>query len=493
MTTIMSNEAGRAPLRPVYHFTPTANWINDPNGLVYYAGEYHLFFQYHPETMDWGPMHWGHAVSTDLFQWEELPIALSPDELGTIFSGSAVIDWQNTAGFGKEAMVAIYTYNAPEGQSQAIAYSIDKGRTWSKYVGNPVIESPSGEKDFRDPKVFWYAGNEDNTIGNDGGHWVMLLAVHDSIWFYTSPDLKRWTFVSEFGEMAGSHAGEWETPDLFALQIDDQLQTRWVLTVGIGFGASVKEQGTQYFVGDFDGNTFVNINAPETILRADYGPDFYAAQGWNDAPTGRKLWIGWMNNWAYARQIPAETWRGTMTLPRELCLGTTAEGLRLKQRSLPELKKRRSQSWRRQNQTIEPGDHLLAQITTPAVEVSAEFNLDLARAARRFGIRFWSGEDEQTTIGYDLPTEMLFVDRTQSGQTDFSADFADLYQAPLQPVENRIRLHIFIDHSSVEVFGNDGFSLVTAQIFPTNHHYKVDIFADDGKVMLTTFDMWQLL
>ncbi len=326
-------------LRPLYHFTPPANWINDPNGLVYYAGEYHLFYQYHPGSTIWGPMHWGHAVSTDLVNWQQLPIALYPDALGAIFSGSAVIDWHNTAGFGQEAMIALFTHNSAQGQSQSLAYSTDKGRTWSKYAGNPVISAPAGEKDFRDPKVFWVAN------GDYAGHWVMLLAVSDSIWVYTSTNLKNWLFVSEFGEEHGSHTGVWETPDLFKLAVDDGAATRWVLTVGVGAGATVAEQGTQYFVGHFDGAAFTNENPPEIVLRADYGPDFYAGQGWNDAPDHRPIWIAWMSNWIYARTIPTGAWRGAMSVPRSLGLRTTPDGIRLVQSLIPELAKLRTRHW----------------------------------------------------------------------------------------------------------------------------------------------------
>ncbi len=473
----IDRDTGQSALRPLYHFTPAANWINDPNGLVYYAGEYHLFYQYHPDSTLWGPMHWGHAVSSDLVQWEELPIALYPDELGAIFSGSAVIDWHDTAGFGKEAMVAIFTHDHPTGQSQSIAYSHDNGRTWTKYASNPVIETQPNEKDFRDPKVFWYGEK-------DGGHWVMLLAVADSIWFYTSPDLKTWTFSSEFGEDAGSHAGVWETPDLFALPIEGSSERRWVLTVGIGAGAQVTEQCTQYFVGDFDGRSFVNINPPETILRADGGPDFYAAQGWNDAPDGRKIWIAWMNNWIYAREIPTGTWRGLMSLPREVALCRTAEGIRLTQKpvAIAPLLRDSQRSWPMQQihgEWAPLGDSLVA-----AIELIAEFQLDVATTATRFGCRVGTGDQITTTIYYDIDTQQLAVDRTQSAATAFHPEFSGVYCAPLSPQNGMLRLHLLLDRCTVELFGNDGLAAITALIFPDEACQRITFFSEGGSVTL---------
>lgn len=474
--------------RPVYHFTPEANWLNDPNGMVYYAGEYHLFYQYHPGSTVWGPMHWGHAVSTDLVHWEDLPIALYPDALGAIFSGSAVIDWQNTAGFGAEALVTIFTYDAPTGQTQALAYSLDKGRSWTKYAENPVIPTPPGEKDFRDPKVFWYAN------GNGGGHWVLLLAVCDSIWFYTSPDLKQWHFASEFGEGYGSHAGVWETPDLFHLAVAQRpSETRWVLTVGIGAGGTVDEQGTQYFVGHFDGFTFTSENPQETLLRADAGPDFYAAQGWNDAPHGRKVWLAWMNNWIYANQIPTGEWRGAMSLPREVGLAATPSGLRLVQKPVAEMQTLRGHHATWAAQTLTPNQPLLlGSSQDAALEIVIDFVIDPTQPAQQFGLSIGVG-DEQTIIGYATAAGQIFVDRTQAGRHDFSSAFAGVYRAPLWPVADTVRLHLFVDHTSVEVFGNDGVAVLTAQIFPTQAPPTVKLFTGGGPVQVRRLDLWQLV
>jgi fructan beta-fructosidase len=283
--------------RPQYHFTPQTGWMNDPNGMVYYEGEYHLFYQHYPDSTVWGPMHWGHAVSQDLIHWQHLPVALYPDKLGYIFSGSAVVDWNNTSGLGTaEAppMVAIYTYHDPGGerqgridfQTQGIAYSVDKGRTWTKYEKNPVLPNP-GIRDFRDPKVSW------NEVSKQ---WVMTLAVKDHIEFYGSPDLKKWSKLSEFGNTIGAHGGVWECPDLFSLK-DGEGNSKWVLFVSINPGGPQGGSATQYFIGNFDGKNFM---PQDTLARwIDYGADNYAGVTWSDIPAsdGRRLFIGWMSNW----------------------------------------------------------------------------------------------------------------------------------------------------------------------------------------------------
>lgn len=289
--------------RPQYHFTPASGWMNDPNGMFYYEGEYHLFYQHYPDSTVWGPMHWGHAVSKDLIHWEHLPIALNPDKNGYIFSGSAVVDWKNTSGLGtKESppIVAIFTYHDPVGaeagrndfQTQGISYSVDKGRTWKVYEQNPVLKNP-GIADFRDPKVSW----------NDmSKQWVMALAVKDHIEFYGSPDLKQWTKLSEFGNTLGNHGGVWECPDLFPLK-DEAGNTKWVLFVSINPGGPQGGSATQYFIGDFDGRNFIPQDSVERWI--DYGADNYAGVTWSDIPEddGRRLFIGWMSNWQYANVV----------------------------------------------------------------------------------------------------------------------------------------------------------------------------------------------
>lgn len=467
--------------RPHYHFTPPSNWLNDPNGLVYHNGEYHLFYQYHPNSDLWGPMHWGHAVSRDLVNWTHLPIALYPDDNGMIFSGSAVVDKNSTAGFGEEAIVAVFTHHKDDHQSQSLAYSTDSGRTWTKYPGNPVLFAPNDIPDFRDPKVFWY--------GDQGtGHWVMCLAVRDRISFYTSPDLIHWVHGSEFGPGQGSMAGVWETPDLFELSLENN-ETRWVLTVGVQAGAPAGGSGTQYFIGTFDGKTFTSENPVETVLWADYGADYYAAQAWNDEPSGRRLMIAWMNNWKYALFIPSEGQRGVFSIVRELSLVRTADGIRLRQTPISELQSLREKQEDWQEQVIQPKTNILADIRGIALEIIAEFKI--TAKTESFGFRVRMGENEQTDIRYSVKEKCLSGDRSHSGQVDFNDDFAAIHSADISPLDDIIRLHIFVDSKSVEVFANDGIVTFTDSIFPGEESQGLELFAE-GEVILRSLDIFHL-
>jgi fructan beta-fructosidase len=475
------------PFRPQYHFTPPAHWMNDPNGLVHLDGEFHLFYQHNPADTVWGPMHWGHAVSPDLVNWQSLPIALYPDNLGNIFSGSAVVDPNNTAGFGAGAMVAIFTHESDGVQRQSLAYSTDKGRTWTKYTGNPVLNTPNNLKNFRDPKVFRF-----NASGADG-HWVMLVAAGNVILFYTSTDLKAWTPSGGFGLGYGSTSGVWETPDLFLLPVEGSPDSRWVLTVGVGDGAPAGGTGVQYFIGDFDGKVFKSQNPKETVLWADNGADFYAAQAWNNVPGQRQIWLGWMNNWSYAQKIPTSTWRGAFTLPRELGLAPTPAGLRLVQNPINELQRLRGQHWTWPDETITPAaSNMLKDISGETLEITATFQLSTTGAADRFGIRVRVGDGERTTIGYATKAGTLFVDRTQSGQTAFSPGFSGIHTAEMPPSDGTIRLHIFVDRASVEVFGTDGLAVITDQIFPSSKSLGLELFADGGPVRLKSLEVYKL-
>ena len=465
--------------KPYYHFTPPANWLNDPNGLVYYKGEYHLFYQYHPESAVWGPMHWGHAVSRDLINWQHLPIALFPDEHGMIFSGSAVVDWNNTAGFGKETLVAIFTSHKDNREAQSLSCSTDHGRTWIKYSGNPVIPTPASMKNFRDPKVFWHEN-----------HWVMSLSAGDAILFYTSSNLKDWEPSGSFGGGYGSTEGVWETPDLFQLSVDNSNEHRWVLTTGVINGAPAGGSGTQYLIGDFDGKTFSSENPKDTILWADYGADYYAAQSWNDEPNGRRLMLGWQNNWEYAKLVPTSTWRGSFSLIRELSLKQTGHGIRLIHQPIPETQILRGKHDHWQKEIIQPGRNALENIHGETLEIMAEFQI--AEAVECFGFRVRAGQDEHTTIGYKPKDKTLFVDRTHSGQIDFKDGFASIHSAELLPINNSIRLQIFMDSTSVEVFANDGLVTFTECIFPDRQSQGLELFAEGGNVILASLDIYHL-
>uniref|UniRef100_UPI003B3AE57E glycoside hydrolase family 32 protein n=1 Tax=Spirosoma sp. TaxID=1899569 RepID=UPI003B3AE57E len=319
--------------RPQFHFSPKANWINDPNGMVYYKGTYHLFCQYYPESSIWGPMHWMHATSKDMVHWQEQPIALYPDSLGYIFSGSAVVDVNNTSGFGKNGqvpLVAIFTHHNPKlekqnpekTQYQSLAYSLDEGKTWTKYAENPVLPNP-GITDFRDPKVRWYEPQK---------KWVMTLATKDRVTFYSSPDLKKWAKESEFGSDAGAHGGVWECPDLFPLKHNGK--DVWVLIVNINPGGPNKGSAAQYFLGDFDGKDF-NAYSRQTKWM-DFGTDNYAGVTFSNTGN-RTILMGWMNNWQYANKVPTMNWRGATTIPRELGLKEVNKDLILTSTPIKEL------------------------------------------------------------------------------------------------------------------------------------------------------------
>ena len=474
------------PFRPQYHFTPSANWMNDPNGMVYYAGEYHLFYQHHPHATVWGPMHWGHAVSTDMVNWRHLSIALFPDDLGQIFSGSAVIDWHNTAGFGPEAMVAIFTHNsASMGQNQSLAYSLDRGRSWTKHKGNPVIPGPPGMPDFRDPKVFWYGTNDAK------GHWVMALAVGSAILFYRSPDLKSWTASGGFGFDHGSTLGVWETPDLFELPVDDGPEHRWVLTVGVGDGAPAGGSGMQYFIGQFDGQTFTNDNPKETTLWADYGADFYAAQSWSDVADGRRLWLAWLSNWRYANQTPTSSWRGAMSLPRVIGLTQTADGIRLTQHPVPELARLRQASHNWVNYAIPPNAVWQPDVSGELLEIVAEFAP--GEDVNSFGLRVRMGDGEQATIGYGPKSQTLAIDRVESGISSFNERFAAMHTAKVDLVAGCLRLHLFVDRSSVELFVNDGSISFSELIFPAETSLNLSFFSEGGSTMLKNLAIYELI
>jgi fructan beta-fructosidase len=468
--------------RPQFHFSPKKNWINDPNGLVYYKGKYHMFYQYNPYGDKWGNISWGHAVSQDLVHWKELPVALMPDDLGLIFSGSVVVDKCNTSGFFKEhsgGLVAIYT-NAGETQQQSIAYSTDEGLTWTKYKQNPVIPNP-GITDFRDPKVMWYEKE---------CKWVMVLAAGDRILFYSSKNLKDWQYMSQFGENEGSHGGVWEVPDLFKLPVDgNPNHSKWILKVDINPGAVAGGSGGQYFIGEFDGTRFINDNPPHEIRWVDYGKDFYAAQTWFNTGN-RKIWIGWMNNWQYADVIPTNPWRGAMSIPRELTLKTVrGEGIKLIQTPVKELKGIRKKQYQWENERITPGENILSDIKGKTVEIIAEFELG---SASEFGFKVRKSATEETVIGYDAERHLLFVDRIHSGEFAFSPAFAGRHEAVLNPIKDKIKFHIFVDWSSVEVFGNDGRVVLTDLIFPSPSSDGIELYSKNGCVKLISLTVNKL-
>lgn len=471
------------PRRPLFHYSVPVGWMNDPNGMLYHAGEYHLFYQHYPDDIVWGPMHWGHAVSSDLRRWRDLPIALAPDAQGAIFSGSAVVDHHGTAGFGAGAMVAIFTQERPGRQAQSLAYSHDRGRSWTMYAANPVLPPPAGVHDFRDPRVFWHDD------GAGAGHWVMLLAAGQAIWIYTSPDLKRWAQTDTVGGR-GAAGGVWECPDLLELPVDGGPATRWALIVSVAQGAPAGGSGQQYFVGDFDGARFTPDEPPDVVRWADYGADFYAAQSWNAAPAGRRLWLAWMSNWEYARQTPASTWRGMMSAPRELALVRDADGTRLAQRPAAELEALRRPLGAWADLALAPGANPIADLQAETIELAARFAVDDTTTAARFGLRVRVGAGEQTSVGYDRARGALYFDRSRSGQAP--PGFETPQVVIMAPREGAVELRILVDRSSVEVFADGGRVCLTNQIFPGPASRGVEAFAEGGEVRLMGLEVWRL-
>ena len=637
--------------RPQYHFTPAKNWMNDPNGLVYYQGEYHLFFQYNPEAATWGNISWGHAVSTDLVNWRELPLAIPATATEMAWSGSVVVDDRNTSGFGapgRPAMVAVFTsYHRTSGdQTQSLAYSTDAGRTWTRYAGNPVLDD--ADNDFRDPKVFWYAPLR---------RWVAVLVLSHQrkVAFYTSTNLKAWRHESDFGP-ANAIGGVWEVPDLFSLPVPGSTQRKWVLVVNLNPGAVAGGSGGQYFVGDFDGRRFSadriidptpppgkvladfeaadyqgwttsgtafgtgpssgelpdqkqihgyrgsrlansftggdaavgtltspefristsHINllvgggstsrqalapfAPETTVNLvvdgqvvesatgtgsegldwvswnvsrlrgrtahiqavdsstargghvlldhvmladtaarsvrersnwlDHGKDYYAAVSFENVPDGKRYMIAWMSNWQYAGVTPTTPWRSAQSLVREVRLRQHGKTFRLTQQPVPALRTLRSgPAWTRQNVEIPSGTTHLRGTKGSAVEIDATFDVG---SGKQFGLKVRTGPGQETVIGYDEARGELFVDRRRSGQNDFSPLFSGVQRAPLQAPRGRVRLQIYVDWSSVEVFANGGRVAITDQIFPDPTSDGIAVFSTGGRTTLRSLDIWQL-
>lgn len=479
--------------RPLFHFTPKNNWMNDPNGMFYLNGKYHLYFQHYPDDNVWGPMHWGHAISEDLINFEEQPIALYPDEIGLIFSGSAVVDYNNTSGFskdGKVPVVAIYTYHNMEGekkgdidfQTQGIAYSLDEGMTWTKYSENPVIKNP-GIKDFRDPKVFW---------DNHNSKWIMSLAAGNKIMIYSSSNLKEWKFESEFGEDNGDHGGVWECPDLFPVKVKDSEEYKWALLVSINPSGPNGGSATQYFIGDFDGHEFTiddkfskQLDENKSVW-LDYGRDNYAGVTWSNISDtdGRKLFIGWMSNWDYARDVPTYKWRSTMTVPRELNLIKKNNEYILKSIPVKELNDFKSKTI--EKDSIEP-EEFSKVIETAEIDfnkLNLEFNFKNLKE-NKYQIIFNNGNGDSLIIGLNNSSKTIYLDRTKSGKVDFSEKFApNISKVKLSDMINDAKFQILLDKTSVELFVNDGEIVMTELFFPNNPLDQISIISEDSNFII---------
>lgn len=473
-----SPRAYQEPLRPRFHFTPPRNFMNDPNGLVFEQGEYHLFYQHNPEGEQWGHMSWGHAVSRDMLHWTHLPLALREENGIMIFSGSVVSDPDGTSGLcpargaGTSCLVAIYTGHGHDRQTQNLAWSNDRGRTWTKYAGNPVLDL--GRKDFRDPKVFWHAPTR---------RWVMVSVLPDEhkVAFFGSTDLKAWQPLSEFGP-AGATGGVWECPDLYPLPVDGKAdETRWLLDVDINPGGRAGGSGGQYFVGAFDGTRFVNDNPPETTLWVDYGKDFYATLSFNGIPPadGRRIWMGWMSNWLYANVEPTSPWRGVQSVPRVLGLRRLPEGIRLVQAPIAELAALRG--------TAEP-----RELTAPGpLAPSAEIELALlAEGAGEAGLRLSNAAGEEVTLGV-APGPEVFVDRRKSRATPFHAEYPGRHAGPVRARDGRVTLRVLFDRTTLEVFASDGEAVVSERVYPTRALDRIEVLGPRTR-LAGPVRMWDL-
>lgn len=474
--------ANKESFRPVYHHTPAYGWMNDPNGMFYKDGLYHLYFQYNPYGSVWGNMHWGHSTSTDLMHWKFEGCAIVPDAWGAIFSGSCVVDHENTAGFGKEAVVAFYTSakSTPWGdiQMQSMAYSLDNGKTFTKYEGNPILTS--SEKDFRDPKVFWYA---------PGKHWVMILAVGQHMEIYSSVNLKEWKKESEFGAMQGAHGGVWECPDLVEIPVEGTREKKWVLICNLNPGGPFGGSAAQYFVGSFDGKKFVN-ESPTQTKWMDWGKDNYATVTWNNAPDGRCIALGWMSNWQYANNVPTRQYRSANTLARDLTLYREGQELYLKSTPSVEVKKARGNKVSIPSFKVSEKHEIVNLFEEKQGAYEVEIVIQNAGASK-IDFCLLNDKGEKVSMYYDLNRKQFVMDRSESGTVDFSKDFPAVTVAPVN-VDKELTLRLFVDRSSIEAFGEDGKFVMTNLVFPSQPYVKMCFEADKNGYAVKALNVYKL-
>ncbi|WP_456101999.1 DUF4980 domain-containing protein [Phocaeicola plebeius] len=474
--------ANKESFRPVYHHTPAYGWMNDPNGMFYKDGLYHLYFQYNPYGSVWGNMHWGHSTSTDLMHWKFEGCAIVPDAWGAIFSGSCVVDHENTAGFGKEAVVAFYTSakSTPWGdiQMQSMAYSLDNGKTFTKYEGNPILTS--SEKDFRDPKVFWYA---------PGKHWVMILAVGQHMEIYSSVNLKEWKKESEFGAMQGAHGGVWECPDLVEIPVEGTREKKWVLICNLNPGGPFGGSAAQYFVGSFDGKKFVN-ESPTQTKWMDWGKDNYATVTWNNAPDGRCIALGWMSNWQYANNVPTRQYRSANTLARDLTLYREGQELYLKSTPSVEVKKARGKKVSIPSFKVSEKHEIVNLFEEKQGAYEVEIVIQNAGASK-IDFCLLNDKGEKVSMYYDLNRKQFVMDRSESGTVDFSKDFPAVTVAPVN-VDKELTLRLFVDRSSIEAFGEDGKFVMTNLVFPSQPYVKMCFEADKNGYAVKALNVYKL-
>lgn len=469
--------------RPAFHHTPLYGWMNDPNGMFYKDGVWHLYYQKNPYGSKWQNMTWGHSTSNDLIHWKHQPDAIKPDGLGSIFSGSAVVDHNNTAGYGKDAIIALFT-SAGTSQMQSFAHSNDNGQTFEVYPGNPIITL---ESEARDPNMFW---NEKT------GEWNLVLAhaLEKENLFFTSPDLKNWTLSGHFGKGLGAQEGVWECPDLFELQIPGSDKTKWVLICNINPGGPFGGSAVQYFIGDFDGKTFISDTNPDGTVPTkwlDYGKDNYALVSWSNAPQNRRPTIGWMSNWQYAADVPTMQFRSANTLPRDLELFSSPDGeLYVASVPSPELKALRGKvvdkasNIKIDNEATSfklPGDGLC--------EIDLSFE---ASAADVVSFTLSNSKEEKVVMKYDAKNRTMSFDRRESGIVDFSQKFPAVTVSPTFENGGKVNLRIFVDRSSVELFGNDGRFVMTNLVFPNEPYTTLSLQSRNGDTNISSLNVYSI-
>ena len=496
--------------RPVYHHTPPYGWMNDPNGMVYKDGEYHLYYQYNPYGSKWGNMHWGHSVSRDLIHWQHLDPAIARDTLGHIFSGSTVVDKDNTAGYGKDALIALYTSASDErGQIQCMAYSTDNGRTYTKYEHNPILTPFDGLKDFRDPKVFWYEPDK---------KWIMIVSADKNMRFYSSTDLKEWTYLSQFGEGYGAQPNQFECPDFVQLPVDGSKDNmKWVMIVNINPGCMFGGSATEYFVGTFDGKAFKCDTKPQVTKWLDYGKDHYAAVCISN--TGdRTIALPWMSNWQYANITPIKQYRGANGLPRELTLYTKDGQTYVAANVVPEAKALRKDSRAVEGFSLN-GEHRIDNLTD-GTDCAVELEMDITPgSAQTVGFDLLNEKGEKVKIYLDMKAGRLVMDRTESGITqldgpnkgnydvhvketddhrkslsvNYQNDFALGTWAPLALCNGKTyHLDIFVDKCSVEIFVDGGRIAMTNLVFPTRPYDGLRFYSEGGQATVNNLTIHSL-
>lgn len=474
--------SNREKFRPAYHHTPLYGWMNDPNGMFYKDGEWHLCYQWNPYGSKWQNLSWGHSVSRDLIHWEHRPDAvIEPDGLGMIFSGSSAVDRSGSAGFGKDAVVAMYT-SAAASQIQSLAWSDDNGETFTKYDGNPVLTLDS---EARDPNMFWDA--ERNV-------WILVLAhaLDHEMLIFSSPDMKDWTLESSFGRGLGAQDGVWECPDLFELPVNGESGKKWVLLCNLNPGGPFGGSATQYFIGDFDGKTFTSDTddsgkVPTKWL--DYGKDHYATVSFSDAPDGRRTVIGWMSNWQYAPEVPTMQFRSANTLPREMGLFRAPDGqLYVSSTPSPEVDALRGALVKSVSKTS-----LGSKARTYSIPELCEIDMEISpKKAESVEIELSNAAGEKVVMVYDAKSDSLSFDRRESGIVDFSQDFPAVTVSPAYTDGDKVGLRIFIDRSSIEVFGKDGRFAMTNLVFPNSPYSRLSVRATGGSARLSDLKIYSI-